>query len=60
MEEAPCNVVHEMLPEKHVLKSKKVYWMTPNQKEPCFEGIGWNGLGLHPNEMMEVVEDREK
>ena len=22
-------------------------------------GVGWNGLGLHPSEMMEVMEDRE-
>ena len=23
------------------------------------EDLGWNRLGLHPNEMMEVMEDRE-
>ena len=24
-----------------------------------FEYLGWNRLGLHPSEMMEVMEDRE-
>ena len=23
------------------------------------EGFGWNRLGLHPSEMMDVMEDRE-
>ena len=25
----------------------------------CIEDLGWNRLGLHPSEMIEVMEDRE-
>ena len=25
----------------------------------CIEDLGWNRLGLHPSEMMDVMEDRE-
>ena len=41
--------------EKKQLNDLKLLHMN----QYCIEELGWNRLGLHPSEMMGVMEDRE-
>ena len=52
---------HERLPQQALLA--KANWRRPVGQPRTrwtyyIEDLGWNRLGLHPNEMMDVMEDR--
>ena len=59
----PCNKMPQEQPPKQVLLAKangRRLVGRPRARWTNFiEDLGWNHLGLHPSEMMEVIEYRE-
>ena len=45
--------------DRESLKYPLSSFKTVNYRRTEFEDLGWNRLGLHPSEMMEVLKDRE-
>ena len=53
---------HERLPKQALLakaNGRRPVGQPTTRRTNYMKDLGWNRLGLHPSEMMNVIEDRE-